>query len=107
VSGGLLDFYPDRPIYPVAIKPPSGIRRWQDWPDDVRPVLERWNRQKGGLSFGNDRVFKCADCERFCRERFGCVFARWSESPEYVCDDCMIARARSLPSNFSSSGEQE
>ncbi len=90
---GLLSFHPDRPIYPVAVKPPSGIKTWSGWPDDVRPVISRWNHEKGGLSFCNSRLFKCPDCGEFCREHNGCVFDRLRE-PEYVCDDCVIARAR-------------
>ena len=76
-------------IYPIPVKPPSGIVSWRGWPDDVRDTLLRWNAGKG-LSFHTwDGVFRCEDCAEFCLQR---LTARMRGA--LVCDDCLIARAR-------------
>lgn len=78
-------------IYPVPIKPETEIRRWAHWPDDVRPILEGWNKSGGEhtLSFYGSHVFKCPDCAEFCRQHNS---AHLDRVP--ICDDCLIARAR-------------
>lgn len=82
-------------IYPVDLKPASGIDNWGKWPQDVEPLLKAWNGRHGGhkLSFGGPymSVFKCPDCERFCvPHRYGAAYL----DGEHVCDDCLIERAR-------------
>jgi hypothetical protein len=88
-------------IYPIPVKPPSGITNWGQWPQDIEPVLKWWNAksrprpegvERHALSFGGSsrNTFKCPDCEQFCRQG---STARLDEVP--ICDDCLIARARS------------
>lgn len=94
-------------IYPVPIKPPSGITNWGQWPTDVEPTLLLWNRQ-GKLSFGSHeghgpRVFKCPDCGEFCEHRMT-PFVRTNREKKrgwgfgtHICDECLILRAREKP----------
>lgn len=77
-------------IYPVPVKPPSGITNWGQWPDDVESIIWRWNKGKG-LTFAwpRERVFKCTDCEQFCQQlNAACLRG------DMLCDDCLIERAR-------------
>jgi hypothetical protein len=80
-------------LYPVDLKPPSPIRDWSGWPEDVQPILRAWNRKGGAhrLSFKGWRVFKCPDCEAFCAPQPNgtCVL-----DGEDICDYCIIERAR-------------
>jgi hypothetical protein len=103
------------------IKPPSKISSWHGWPEDVRPVLRKWNQQKR-LSFLYARdhgvynripYFKCYRCEEFCGHQTSgdCIFIKhgkvqwrvdfhrrgWDEKilkGNPYCDDCMIALTR-------------
>lgn len=88
-------------IYPVPVKPASGINSWNGWPDDVRDTLRHWNGGHRGLSFRRSAtgsifepsvcVFKCVDCEQFCAaHRHGAAVFKG----DWLCDDCLIARAR-------------
>lgn len=89
-------------IYPVPLKPASGIASWAGWPEDVVKTLKHWNsgdywatrgKVSGqGLSFRGWGVFKCADCEEFCEpQKNGTAMFNGDE----LCDDCLIERARS------------
>jgi hypothetical protein len=83
-------------IYPVPVKPPSAINTWSGWPDDVRDTLRSWNGKGSShrLSFiwyGASSVFKCTDCEEFCAvHRHGAARL----DGDWLCDDCLVARAR-------------
>jgi hypothetical protein len=100
------------PIYPVPVKPPSGINSWEGWPHDVVRVLKTWNSGQGlrgpgkvtrrhHLSFRRSQtgsifephltVFKCVDCLQFCKPH-GSGAAQLDG--DWLCDDCLIARAR-------------
>lgn len=89
-------------IYPVPLKPKSGITCWSGWPDDVVETLRKWNRQ-GKLSFRGSQVFKCIDCALFCEpQSFTAAMLRYKTHGKWhklgnVCDDCLIARARKKP----------
>lgn len=77
-------------IYPVELKEPSPIKSWKDWPDDVRETLRDWNRGKG-LSFRGWQIFKCPDCEWFCKpQKYGTACL----NGVHICDDCLIDRVR-------------
>lgn len=78
----------ERRIYPVPIKPDSGITNWGQWPADAEPVIWRWNKGKG-LTFKGSGVFKCTDCNLFCVQH-----NRASLRGDLLCDDCLIGRAR-------------
>lgn len=79
-------------IYPVAVKPPSGIGTWNAWPEDVHDTLREWNRSKGLSFVRTANVFKCEDCEAFCRaHEHGAAVLR---DRTWLCDDCLITRAR-------------
>lgn len=101
-----------RPIYPIPIKPYSGISTWEGWPDDVRRVLKTWNSGMGlrgadkatrrhWLSFRRSlsgslfsphlSVFKCADCSQFCKPHPSGAAVL---DDDWLCDDCLIDRAR-------------
>jgi hypothetical protein len=84
---------PER-IYPVPVKPPTNIKSWGGWPDDVRPILWKWNHGHPGesrLRFTNNGfdVFKCPDCQEFCKQPLGAEL-----DGDFICDDCLIGRAR-------------
>lgn len=84
----------EKPIYPVAVKPPSGISSWDGWPDDVRDTLWAWNHgypKDSRLSFRwtSRRVFKCPDCDEFCVQPLAAEL-----DDVLLCDDCLIARVR-------------
>jgi hypothetical protein len=90
----------DDRIYPVPVKPKSTITNWGQWPADAEPQIRKWNRQ-GLLSFGGSGgVFKCIDCQEFCLHGMT-AFVRtrrekkrgWDHGA-YICDDCLIERAR-------------
>lgn len=93
------------PIYPIPVKPYSGISSWDGWPDDVVRVLKTWNSGQGlrlsfrrsltGSIFGvHLSVFKCVDCEQYCKPHpFGAAVL----DGEWLCDDCLIQRARGMP----------
>lgn len=89
-------------IYPIPVKPPSGIWGWPAWPDDVRDIIWRWNKShEVGLSFvRSSATFKCVDCGEFCvaHPNGAAVFKAHSstEHQEWSCDDCLIARARAF-----------
>lgn len=77
-------------IYPVPLKPASGISTWSGWPEDVRDLLHGWNHG-AGLTFVRGGIFKCARCEEFCEtHEHGRVEVRGVP----YCDDCLIALAR-------------
>lgn len=83
----------------LAVRPPSGIRTWDDWPTDVVEVLREWNRKKE-LSFiyisnGHVRViFQCEVCEDWHTPQATVGVLR----KRAVCDSCLIkiARARRI-----------
>lgn len=88
-------------IYPVPLKPASGIASWNGWPEDVVKTLKFWNsgdcwatqgkRIGAGLSFRGWGVFKCTDCKAFCEpQKNGTAIFNGDE----LCDECLIARAR-------------
>lgn len=87
------------PIYPVPIKPASAISTWRGWPDDVRDVIWDWNhgglhghRRISRLTFKRSSgVFKCPDCNAFCRAH---AHGAAVLDGDWLCDDCLIARAR-------------
>lgn len=85
-----------------APKPASPIRRWADWPDDVRAMLREWNWRQL-LRFGHRPApFWCGDCGTFCAPNP-------NGDAEVVngvlCDDCLIARAwRRPPGEFVEGG---
>ncbi len=76
---------------------------WGSWPDDVRPILESWNagprakrKEYGDHSLSFRRwlgVFKCWDCARFCEPHANGAAVL---DGDWLCDDCLIARARAL-----------
>ncbi len=81
-------------IYPVDLKRGLGIRSWHEWPDDVRQILWDWNHGyglhgKSRLSFSNNQVFKCIDCNEFCQQHNGAVL-----DGDLICDHCLIEKAR-------------
>lgn len=97
-------------IYPVPVKPATGINRWGDWPQDVEPVLLSWNsgprsrRKEYGdhsLSFRRSlrgsifepsmSVFKCVDCSEFCEPH---AHGAAVLDEDWLCDECLIGRAR-------------
>lgn len=87
-------------IYPVSVKPTSGITNWGQWPDDVEPTLRKWNgsgghnhifRSRLSFSWFSD-VFKCPDCQEFCRQHKPAQL-----DGDLICDDCLIDRARAEP----------
>lgn len=78
------------PVHPVPLKPRSNIRTWEDWPEDVQKVLKTWN-SNWLLSFYGSRVYKCSDCSEYCEGHSSVAF----QNHEWVCDDCLIDRARS------------
>ena len=90
----------------VDVKPSSGIERWGDWPNDVRPLLEHWNKSVWvGLSFYRRGLFDCDDCHARCEPSkdgvatFGATTfgsRQWHKQREWLCDDCLIARARAV-----------
>jgi len=71
----------------------ASIGTWSGWPDDVRDTLHEWNRSKG-LSFVRTHLtFKCEDRGSFCRaHEHGAAVLR---DRTWLCDDCLINRARS------------
>jgi len=77
---------------------PQKIRNWGGWPDDVEPIIRKWNRD-GTLSFryvGSPRIngipyFQCYDCRRFI-QAVAADKCMWNNQP--LCEDCLIARAR-------------
>lgn len=82
-------------IYPVPIKPASPINTWRDWPADVREIIHGWNHGKGLTFIRSPNVFKCFDCGAYCRtHRHGAAVFRDRRGGEWLCDDCVIARAR-------------
>jgi len=80
----------------VDVKPSSGITSWPEWPDDVRPILEEWNRGTKDrvmkLSFYHHGIFDCADCNQRCEGHTTVAYLnnRW------LCDDCLITAARGM-----------
>lgn len=69
------------------------VKSWEGWPDDVRETLRAWNRS-GALSFlWSQRVFQCPECARYVDNR-GTTACRLGD--ETVCDDCIVAKARSV-----------
>lgn len=87
-------------IYPVRVKPASGIGRWGQWPQDVEQLLRWWNKQ-GRLTFRRTatgsifdpqvNVFKCEDCSEFCEPH---AHGAAVLDGDWLCDDCVITRAR-------------
>jgi hypothetical protein len=100
---------PDRPVVPspntdrVGIAWPElvtqRIKSWGGWPEDVEPILRRWNKRRGlrfGYAPGRSTVngvvyFMCADCGRFIQS-LHYMDAVLSGRP--YCEDCLIALAR-------------
>lgn len=90
-----------QPIYPIVLKPPSGITTWNGWPADVVDTLRRWNRRgdRHSLSFSGHGVFKCWECKAFCEpQKYGTAVLDGNQ----VCDECLIdlARAPRVPPGF-------
>lgn len=95
-------------IYPVPVKPASKIGTWSAWPADVVETLKMWNggrgvpgKRRARLTFRRTssgsifepsvNVFKCEDCSAFCKSH-SCGAAVLDGA--WLCDDCLIARAR-------------
>lgn len=94
-----------RPIYPVPVKPPSQISTWDSWPKDVRSIIRHWNKKREvRLSFVRTLyTFKCDDCDTFCHAH-SCGAAVFP-GELWVCDDCLIQRARRMIPIFEHYGE--
>lgn len=83
------------PIYPVPVKPRSGIVSWEGWPADVRATLAEWNRGTRArpmkLTFSSSGgVFKCFRCDAFCESHATAA----NLNGDFYCDDCMIRLVR-------------
>lgn len=76
------------------MKPASQIDDWDDWPDDVRPLLYSWNhgpRNPAALSFRGHGSFLCCDCAEECEgHRYGTAVLHGRP----ICDDCLLKQAR-------------
>lgn len=85
--------------------PASPIRRWEEWPDDVRPTLQAWNKERSDgrwhLRFEINAVV-AAPRPVFCCS--GCGYEHYE--PEFgvalldgapICDGCLIIVARANP----------
>lgn len=69
----------------------SSIVTWDGWPDDVREIVRRWNAD-GRLRFVYlGMPFACPYCRRRV-DSAGSTACRLHGL--FVCDDCMIERAR-------------
>jgi hypothetical protein len=94
-----------RELAGVTVWTKSKVIDWSGWPADVEPTLRHWNR-KGRLSFRQETIgfwgppatglpcltAKCVDCGRFFNQRWACLLDNC-----WVCDDCVITRARQSP----------
>jgi predicted RNA-binding Zn-ribbon protein involved in translation (DUF1610 family) len=69
----------------------SRILSWEGWPEDVVEIVRYWNRDKRLRFNYTSLTFKCPDCSRFVNAK-GSTAARLDGA--YVCDDCVIRRAR-------------
>lgn len=82
----------------IEVKPASGIENWAAWPDDVRALLMEWNsgRPEARLSFYRRGLFDCADCCERCEPARNGVACIKTHGREWLCDDCLIGRARAM-----------
>ena len=82
----------------LRVLPRSGIESWNSWPDDVLPILTKWNKSKE-LTFvrinywrGNPKViFQCEACLEWHEPASNGVAVLEGQT---LCDMCLIVAAR-------------
>lgn len=85
----------------LKVLPKSGIESWGSWPDDVLPILTKWNK-KGKLTFRrinywreNPKViFQCETCLEWHEPASNGVAVL---NEQALCDICLIVAARLNP----------
>lgn len=84
----------------LTIHPKSDIESWGAWPDDVRSILEEWNKKHAltfvrvGMGWPWERkrkIFQCQACEEWHEPPKNGV-AVYKDMP--LCDQCLIRYAR-------------